>query len=94
MIKDADAIEEVLVRLTQKAEAEAKHPWTMDSVDQKFLAGMRRGIATFEVPITRLEGKWKLSQNRKAEDRKGVIETLRSRGEIDLAELMAEQQSN
>ncbi len=94
LIKDADAIEEVLTRLTLKEETGAKQPWTMDGVDKMFLAGMRRGIATFEIPITRLEGKWKLSQNRKAEDRKGVIDALRSRGEIDLADLMAKAEVN
>ena len=46
----------------------------------------------FELPIARLEGKWKMSQNRPAEDRVGAIEGLRSEGgagEAAVAEIVA-----
>ncbi len=93
LIEDADAIEAMLVRLTVREEAGADQPWTMQSVDKKFLAGMRRGIAAFEIPITRLQGKWKLSQNRQHVDRQAVIAALRALCGQDadaLADLMAE----
>jgi len=35
-----------------------------------------KGIVGFELPIRRLEGKWKVSQNRTVEDRHGVIKGL------------------
>lgn len=93
LIDDPDAVEQLLGRLTAREEAGAQQPWTMDSVDKKFLAGMQRGIAAFEIPITRLQGKWKLSQNRKTEDRQGVITALRAQGgdgNEALAGMMAE----
>ena len=37
-------------------------------------------IVGIELPIARSEGKWKLSQNRSAEDREGVIAGLRAQG--------------
>lgn len=91
-IEDPDAIEQMLVRLTAREEAGAQQPWCMDSVDEKFLRGMKRGIAAFEIPLARLEGKWKLSQNRAYADREKVIAALRESGAPDsaaLADLMA-----
>jgi transcriptional regulator len=37
---------------------------------------MVRGIVGLEIPITRLDGKWKMSQNRNAADRAGVVAGL------------------
>src|SRR5262249_9679967 len=45
-----------------------------------FIRAQLKGIVGFELPIVRLEGKWKMSQNRPAEDRAGVIEGLRREG--------------
>ena len=42
---------------------------------------MLGGIIGFRFAITRLEGKWKMSQNREIEDRAGVVSGLRRRGE-------------
>ncbi len=53
---------------------------------------MVRGIVAFDIPIARLEGKWKLSQNRSAADRNGVIQGLRAQDDPmpqALAEAMA-----
>jgi transcriptional regulator len=42
----------------------------------KTVDAMLPGIVAFEMPVERLEGKWKLSQNRTAEDRAGVMAAL------------------
>ena len=44
---------------------------------------MLRGIVGFRFAITRLEGKWKMSQNREMQDRTGVVEGLRARASGD-----------
>jgi transcriptional regulator len=52
---------------------------------------MLRGIVGFRFPITRLEGKWKMSQNRDMKDRDGVAKGLRERGDsddLDIAEIV------
>jgi transcriptional regulator len=49
-----------------------------------------RAIVGFELTITRLEGKWKLSQNRDAADRAGVRDGLAVDGHEDLSRLMDE----
>lgn len=58
------------------AHFEGPDGWTMDSQHETYLEGMMRGIVAFEMPITRLEGKFKLSQNRKVEDRESVAAAL------------------
>ena len=50
---------------------------------------MVRGIVGIEIEIARIEGKWKVSQNRPEPDRRGVIESLRGEGEAP-GEAMAE----
>lgn len=52
--------------------------WTMDSQPEDYIDGMLRGIIAFEMPVTRLEGKFKLSQNRPWEDQECVIKELSS----------------
>jgi transcriptional regulator len=48
----------------------------MDALPADYLAGMLRGIVAFEIPIDRLEGKAKLSQNRSAADQARVQDAL------------------
>ena len=64
--------------------------WRLADQPAEFIAGMLRGIVAFEMPIARLEGKLKLSQNRPAADRPGVVQKLRAGGAAEraVAELM------
>jgi transcriptional regulator len=55
---------------------------------------MLRGIIGFRFVIARLEGKWKMSQNRDMQDREGVVRGLRSRrasDDLDIADYVASQ---
>lgn len=56
--------------------------------DPAFLAPKLKGIVGVEIEVSRIEGKFKLSQNIPAESRGKVIETLKRGGNTDLAELM------
>jgi transcriptional regulator len=53
----------------------------MDGLPDDYASSMMRGIVAFEIPIDRLEGKTKLSQNRNATDRARVREALRANGD-------------
>ncbi len=59
-----------------EAALEPKQPWTTDKLDSNRYTMMRRGICGLEMPIDRLQGKWKMSQNRGAADRQGAITQL------------------
>lgn len=78
---DPATVRATLARLTKVHEAGRKAPWQFDFLPGDFADGMVRGIFAFEIPIARLEGKWKLSQNRSTADREGVIAGLRAQGD-------------
>lgn len=75
-IREASVLRGLLERLTQRYEGDGADAWRMRGLDEKFLAGMLKGIVGFAIPIDRIEGKLKLSQNRKAVDRRQVIAAL------------------
>ena len=52
----------------------------MSDAPEPFLAAQLKGIVGLQIPIARIEGKWKVSQNRNAADQAGVAEGLRGEG--------------
>jgi len=68
-------------------EASRPTPWTAERAPAEFVDGMLRGIVAFDLPIERIEGKWKLSQNRSDADRRGVIAGLTAEGGEGAAEV-------
>ena len=58
--------------------SEAK-PWALTDAPERYIEVMLRGIVGFRFVITRLEGKWKMSQNRETPDREGVVSGLNER---------------
>lgn len=75
-VEDEATVRGYLDRLVAREEAGAAEPWTTASQPTDFIAGMMRGLVAFEMPVERLEGKFKLSQNRPAADHAGVVEAL------------------
>ena len=70
------AVEDILGRLVDANEAANGTTWRMDGLTEQYLGGMMRAIVAFEIPIDRLEGKAKLSQNRDTTDQTRVAEAL------------------
>jgi transcriptional regulator len=75
-------------RLTDGHEAGRAHPWAVSDAPETFIAGQLRAIVGLEIPIERIEGKWKMSQNRSEADRSGVAEGLRAEGAEAAADLV------
>jgi transcriptional regulator len=88
---DAEWVEALVRRLTEKHEAAAERPWSVDDAPERFVQGKLRAIVGVELVITRIEAKAKLSQNRSAADVDGVIDGLRERG--DEASALAVEQA-
>lgn len=63
-------------------------PWTRDKMNDDVFRRMLRGIAGFEIAVTAVRGTTKLSQNKSAPDRAGVIAGLRASENYALADLM------
>lgn len=73
--------------LTSHKEGARPAPWQVSDAPEPFVAAQLKGIVGIEIPIARIEGKWKVSQNRPAIDRAGVVAGLRGGGHD--AEIMA-----
>lgn len=75
--EDAAWLHRQLEDLTRSQESRRPRPWSLGDAPEDYIAGMKRAIVGLEIAITRLEGKWKLSQNRPDADRAGVVAGLR-----------------
>ncbi|MEQ9328183.1 MAG: FMN-binding negative transcriptional regulator [Rhodospirillales bacterium] len=75
-IEDADGTKAVLDQLTSMFEAAAAEPWSTARMEAASLTAMMRGIVAFEMRVTRIEGKSKMSQNRTAGDAAGAMSAL------------------
>ena len=78
--KDRDWLLRNVNAITDQQEGKRQAPWRVSDAPVRFTETMLRGIVGIEIEITRLEGKWKVSQNRPAADRVGVIEGLKGGG--------------
>jgi transcriptional regulator len=73
-------------RLTRRHEATRPDPWHVTDAPADFIEKQLGAIVGLEMPISRLIGKWKVSQNRPAADRAGTADgLLRERGESGAA---------
>jgi transcriptional regulator len=88
-LMDEASLHELLMRLSATYEAGNPKPWKMSQLPADYVDTMLKAIVGFEIVVDRLEGKFKLSQNRPAEAAR-VIEQLEAHGEADLARLMRE----
>lgn len=76
IVEGESAMLEVLRRLVDHHESEYPEPWRMEDMPPDYQDSNLKAIVAFEIEITQLEGKFKLSQNRSVEDQTGVIEGL------------------
>ncbi|HSN21747.1 MAG TPA: hypothetical protein VLS49_13785, partial [Usitatibacter sp.] len=67
------------------------NPWRMEDLPGDYAAKMVNAVAGFAIEVERIEGKFKLSQNRPGRDAARVAEALESEGEAELAALMRER---
>jgi transcriptional regulator len=97
IVDEPSAVRAQQVRLVAAHEAGAAKPWSMDGLPESYVTGMLRAIVTFELPITRIQGKFKLSQDKPAEDRAGVIAALAEsphEGDRQTSALMASREKD
>jgi transcriptional regulator len=87
-IHDQHRLLEIVTRLTDRHEATRPSPWRVSDAPTDYVETMLKGIVGIELTITRLEGKWKASQNRSEPDRDGVAEGLEREGMAGLASLV------
>ncbi|MBW9207052.1 FMN-binding negative transcriptional regulator [Mumia sp. zg.B17] len=81
--RETEWIRDAVTRLTDLHERSRPDPWAVTDAPAPFVDGQLRGIVGVEVAVTSVEGKAKLSQNRSAEDRDGVVHGLRREGDAE-----------
>lgn len=87
-IEDADELLGIVTRLTETHEKGRANPWAVSDAPPDFVRAQLKGIVGVEMTVTKLQGKWKMSQNRNAPDRQGVAEGLAQDGEATVAGLI------
>jgi transcriptional regulator len=94
VIEDAGWLRRQLDDLTASQENRRAPPWAVVDAPEPFIASQIKGIVGIEIPVARIEGKWKVSQNRPEADRAGVVAGLSGEGEGVMAGLVAERSGN
>ena len=94
VIEDAGWLRRQVEDLTNLNEGRFPEPWKVSDAPEPYLVSQIKGIVGVEIPIARIEGKWKMSQNRPAVDRAGVIAGLRGEAADVMAGLVAERGKN
>jgi len=90
--QDTEWLRAFVTRLTRRHEGGREHPWAVSDAPAEYVDGQLRAIVGVELLVERVEAKDKLSQNRPAKDRAGVIAALRAEpggGSRAIADLMA-----
>lgn len=80
---DREWLRAMVTRLTQRHESARAAPWAVGDAPADFIDKQLAAIVGIEIPITRLAGKWKVSQNRPAADRAGVERGLHAQADSE-----------
>ena len=94
---DRDWLRDLVSRLTHQQEAGMAQPWRIGDAPADYIERMLGAIVGIEIPISRIEGKWKVSQNRGDADRAGVVGGLAQLNDPQaqaMARLVAERVAN
>jgi transcriptional regulator len=95
LVEDAEWLRRFLVRLSERHEARNPVAWRMQELPEAYIETMLKGIIGLDIAVTRLEGKYKLSQNRPAADRPSVIAALEAQSDPEshaVARLMRDRE--
>jgi transcriptional regulator len=79
--EDPEWLRSAVTELVARHEGGRERPWQVDDAPPRYVEGQLRAIVGLEIRVERVEGKAKLSQNRSAADRAGVVAGLRTEGD-------------
>ena len=77
---DAQWIRAQATQITAERESAFDKPWAVDDAPRDYTDTMIKALVGIEIPITKLTGKWKVSQNQPAANRQTVIQALQADG--------------
>jgi transcriptional regulator len=91
VLEDVKALMDIVGDLTNKHEQASKQPWKISDAPEDYIQHQLKGITGFEIQIKKLEGKWKMGQNKSNTDRQGTIDGLsesKDSNDLDVAAIM------
>jgi transcriptional regulator len=88
-VQDTQWLRALLERLTAQHEASQARPWSVADAPGDYIEAMLRAVVGIEITVTRLDAKWKVSQNRSEIDRQGVMAALTAQGLDEAAAMVA-----
>jgi transcriptional regulator len=97
VMQDKEWLRRHVGELTAQQERSEPRPWLLSDAPDSYIDTMTRGIVGFRFAITRLQGKWKMSQNRQAQDWDGVVRGLNARAagdDLEIAEMVSHQNAS
>jgi transcriptional regulator len=89
VIKDKDWLLRHVTQLTAQQERNEVKPWRPSDAPGAYIEAMLRGIVGIRFAVRRLEGKYKMSQNRETQDQVGIVQGLNARAAVDDSEVAA-----
>lgn len=87
VVEDPQWLLQLLHDLTDQNEAAHALPWRVDDAPADFIGKLARAVVGIEIPISKLQGRWKLSQDEALPDRRGTVEGLRALGDVNASAL-------
>lgn len=81
VVEDREAFLTLLSRLTDTFEENLPHPWRVSDAPADYIDKTMNAIVGIEIPVSKIEGKWKVNQNRSDADKQSVAEGLQQQGE-------------
>jgi transcriptional regulator len=88
VIDDHEWLRSQITRLTNDHEGPRPEPWHVTDAPASYVDDQINGIVGLEIEIRRIEGKWKVSQNRPEADRRSVAERFEASGNVTMSDLV------
>lgn len=85
VVEDAGWLRAQLGSLTDHNESAFAEPWRLSDAPRDYIENMLGAVVGIEIVITRLQGKWKASQNQPPQNRSGIVRGLRANADADSA---------
>ncbi|MBO9129888.1 FMN-binding negative transcriptional regulator [Bacillus sp. 165] len=86
IVEDKGELLSMLAELSQFHEKEMEHSWNIEQRTE-YVHQLTTGIVGFKIHIMKLEGKWKISQNKPEQERRNIIQGLRAQSRYDSREV-------
>jgi transcriptional regulator len=96
LFEDTPSLLRHVSELTDSHEADFAEHWSVNDAPREYVEALSKGIVGIEVAIDRIEGKWKVNQNRSEADQLGVVDGLDALGSPaarEMADVMRKRRS-